>query len=238
MYCKHIQYIYTSRACNIHFKSTCQSFLYQNVSMENRLPCQFDRKIYGIETCLHANGTQYSEPFNFLFLNMCHWIFRATTSYVPFKNVTWPANAIYTYIYIHTYIYICTPITPSSHIVLNITKLMFPFVSLVISDWKKIFPSMRNLCYIRMNINTFRPEQNVRHSTDNIFICIFLNETFCIEIKFSKGLFLRICHIVPLGYNELTHHGSVTHLWVKWIIPGLDHGLLHIKRWTNTDQAS
>ena len=34
-------------------------------------------------------------------------------------------------------------------------------------------------------INSSPPEQNGRHFTDDIFMCIFLNEKFCISIKIS-----------------------------------------------------
>ena len=34
-------------------------------------------------------------------------------------------------------------------------------------------------------INTLRPRQNGRFFPDDIFICIFFNENFCILIKFS-----------------------------------------------------
>ena len=40
------------------------------------------------------------------------------------------------------------------------------------------------------NINSSPPGQNGRHFADNVFKCIFVNETFCILIKFHWRLFL------------------------------------------------
>ena len=59
---------------------------------------------------------------------------------------------------------------------------------------KKLFPSMRNMCDITKNIKTFGLEQNGHHLADCIFSCIFLNETFCFEIKLPNGLFLSLSH--------------------------------------------
>ena len=36
---------------------------------------------------------------------------------------------------------------------------------------------------INIAINSSTPGQNGRHSTDNVFKCIFVNEKFCILIK-------------------------------------------------------
>ena len=36
-----------------------------------------------------------------------------------------------------------------------------------------------------VSFNSSRPGQNGRHITDNIFICILVNEMFCISIKIS-----------------------------------------------------
>ena len=41
-------------------------------------------------------------------------------------------------------------------------------------------------------VNTLRPRQNGRHSADDIFKCIFLNENVWIPIKIHWNLFLRV----------------------------------------------
>ena len=42
-----------------------------------------------------------------------------------------------------------------------------------------------SLCFIDVHLNTLRPRQNGRHFTDDIFKCIFLNESVWIPIKIS-----------------------------------------------------
>ena len=50
-----------------------------------------------------------------------------------------------------------------------------------------------------MLINSFPPGQNGRLFTDDIFRCIFVNETFCILVKISLKF-------VPKGPIDITHY--------------------------------
>ena len=73
--------------------------------------------------------------------------------------------------------------------------------------------------YLKILLNTLRPRRNMRHFTDDIFKCIFLNENVWISIKTSlkfvpKGSFNIIPALVEitawrihasLGLNELRY---------------------------------
>ena len=44
---------------------------------------------------------------------------------------------------------------------------------------------LNNLDHQEIILNSFPPRQNGRHLVDDIFRCIFVDEKFCIMIKFS-----------------------------------------------------
>ena len=46
-------------------------------------------------------------------------------------------------------------------------------------------PSKLSLGYQDVRINSYPPGQNSRNFADEIFVCFFLNEKFCILIKIS-----------------------------------------------------
>ena len=76
------------------------------------------------------------------------------------------------------------------------------------------------LIHALLSVNSSPPGQNGRHFADDIFRCIWVNESFVFWLKFHWGLLL----------------------WAQFTIPiiGLDNGLTPNRRqviiWTNVDQ--
>ena len=112
-------------------------------------------------------------------------------------------------------------------------------------DVKSIITYMHNIVLALL----ISPGQNDRHSADNIFRCIFVNEKFCVLIKISQKFFpkgpinnmLEFVQIMawcrtgdkPLPEPMLTHftHPYICDIRERWVKP-------HISQWVTNDEFS